>query len=102
MSTDASTFEFNWRYAGFEIRTTHGLRSNEPYVELVKHDTDRNGRDYVFTLAYWHIDDEGAELRFVGDRPFEYIAEIDINKIWKQMWLAGEMMNDWYKKEHWA
>lgn len=100
MSTDTGTFEFNWRYAGFEIRTTHGLRSDEPYVELVMHDTDSNGRDYIFTLAYWYMGKDEPELRFVTDRPFKYIADIDISRIWYQLWLAGEMLTDWYQKEH--
>lgn len=97
--SDANAFDFNWKYNDFEIRTTHGLSSNQPYVELVKHDMDGNGRDYMFTLAYWNIGREGANLIFVADRPFEYVSEIDIGKIWKQLWLAGGMLNDWYEKE---
>lgn len=93
-------FDFNWKYRDFEIRTTHTYGDEEvPYLELIKWDDDGDGRRYCFTLAYWHRDKDGDwELRFVGDRPLEYIAEIDIAPIWKQLYLAQMMFMDAERK----
>ncbi len=87
-------FDFSWKYKDFEIRTTHTYgKIQEPYVELVKWE-DYNGRRTCFTLAYWDVSEDGAELRFVCDRPFEYLAEIDVSVIWKQLFLAQQMFED--------
>lgn len=99
MEQTKSGFSFSWTYKDFEIRTTANTVSDRPYVELVKWYYDRSGRRCCYTLAYWAIDENGAELRFVGDRPFRDIADIDIGCIWKQLWLAGDMFNDWLVKE---
>ena len=94
------TFDFNWKFKDFEIRTTRTYGKEEvPYVELIKHDRDDNGREYFFTLAYWHrVNDGYWELRFVCDRPLEYIADIDIGVIWKQLYLAQQMFEDAERK----
>lgn len=93
-------YEFNWKFGEFEIRTTHRILGNdEPYIELIKWDDDDKGRRFCFTLAYFHIDKDGyPELHFVGDRPFQEIADIDIGKIWKQLWYAQEMLQDAERK----
>ena len=93
-------FKFSWQYKDFEIRTTTRLSSKTPYLELVKWEYDkRRGQNYCYTLASYHWDDEGGELHFVGDRPFRDIAELDLTPIWKQLWLACDMLKDWYEKE---
>ena len=96
----SSNLDFSWRYKDFEICTSHGYSNGDPYIELVKHYM-YDGRDCVFTLAYWKINrrEPVVSLVFVGERPFEEIAEIDISVIWKQLWLAGAMLNDWLEKE---
>lgn len=89
-------FEFDWKFQDFEIRTTKG--NGHPYVELVKW-YDYKGRRVCFTLAYWYRDKDGGYcLHFVGDRPLEYIAEIDVSVIWKQLFLAQKMYEDAEKK----
>ena len=88
-------FSFSWTYKDFEIRTTHTYGKNpKPYLELVMWEDGFNGKRSCFTLAYWSWDDEGCELHFVGDRPMDYIAEIDLSPIWKQLWLAQQMFMD--------
>lgn len=88
-------FEFSWKYKDFEIRTTNSFSTGEPYIELVKHETSESGRDYVFTLAYFHRSKDCCyELHFVGDRPLRYIADIDVSEIWRQLWLAQELFED--------
>ena len=94
-----NAFEFSWKYKEFEIKSTKSVNANKPpYVELIMWD-EYNGKPSCFTLAIYNWDSEGGEWHFVGERPFKYIADIDISTIWKQMWLASEMYNDWYKKE---
>ena len=93
-------YEFNWKFGEFEIRTTHRtLGNDEPYIELIKWYEDDRGRRLCFTLAYFYIAKDGCpELHFVGDRPFREIADIDIGKIWKQLWYAQEMLQDAERK----
>lgn len=85
-------FDFNWKFQDFEIRTVH--HNKKEYIELVKWD-ESCGKPYCFTLAYWTHDNDGDySLRFVGDRPWTEIAEIDISVIWKQLFLAQQMFED--------
>lgn len=92
-------FDFNWKFKDFEIRTTHTYGENkEPYVELIKWE-EHNGRRHCFTLAYWNYDKDGyPSLVFVGERPLEFIAELDVSVIWKQLFLAQQMFEDAMKK----
>lgn len=93
-------FEFNWKYKDFEIRSKIPMKGKNPYIELVKWEEGNSGRRTCFTLAYWHIDkDNYPELHFVGDRPFEYLAELDVTPIWKQLFLAQAMLEDVLEKE---
>ena len=78
----------NWTKGDLEVRTTTSV-NGEPYVEVVKWQVDESGRRYCFVLAYFHKNIEGnVSLNFVGDRPFREIAEIDINEVWKELWLS--------------
>lgn len=98
MSVKKFDFDFSWIYKDFEIRTTHTYGEDEkPYLELVKWNDEFSGRKTCFTLAYWHWDNEGCELRFVCDRPMDYIAEVDLSPIWKQLWLSQQMFMDAWK-----
>ena len=93
-------FEFHWKYKDFEIRSENAFdKGGNPYIELVKWVEKDSGKRYCYTLAYYKWDSEGGELIFVGNRPFVDIAEIDIQPIWKQLWLACAMLKDVYEKE---
>ena len=86
--------ELNWKKGDFEVRTTQVL-DGEPYVELIKWQTDGLGRRYCFTLAYFRKSKEGnVSLCFVNDRPFEELAEIDINSIWKELFLTEKILEE--------
>ena len=88
-------FNFSWTYKDFEIRTTHTYgKDRKPYLELVMWEDGFNGKRSCFTLAYWEWSGDGCSLRFVTDRPMDYIAEIDLSPIWKQLWLAQQMFMD--------
>lgn len=87
----------NWSKGDFEVRTVTSIshKDNEPYVELVKWNTDSDGRRWCYTLAYFSKSREGnVSLHFVGDRPFKDLAEIDINSVWKQLFLSQMMLED--------
>lgn len=90
-----SAFAFSWTYKDFEIRTLPSGRTGLPHLELIKY--KENGA--CFVLAFYDWDKEGGQLRFVGNRPLEHIAEIDVSPIWKQLWLACQMLQDWYERE---
>lgn len=90
--------ELNWKKGDFEVRTTQTIEG-KPYVELVKWNTDSEGRRYCFTLAYFRRSSEGnVSLNFVADRPFREIAEIDINDIWKELFLTEILLEERYKE----
>lgn len=95
-----NNYSFDWKYKDFEIRTTPSIIGGEPYIELLKWDKTESGKEYCFTLAYWYKDDEGYELHFVGDRPLEYISELNISEIWKQLFLAQQMLQDAWSKSN--
>ena len=92
-------FKFNWEYGDFRIRSMDNGEENPPFIELLEYCENKNGKPYCFTLAYYECDKEGGQLSFVGNRPFEEIAEIDLAPIWKQLWLACKMLQDWWEKE---
>ena len=83
-------FKVNWEKGDFAIRTMDN--NGKPDVELVKYENDDTGRRYCFTLAYFRMDRDGARLIFVGDRPFDYIAKLDISEIWHELWLTNLML----------
>lgn len=83
--------ELNWKKGNYEVRTTTGV-NGQPYVELIKM-LDHDGRRTCITLAYFHKDSDGyVTLRFVGDRPFTEIAGLDINEVWRELWLSMWML----------
>lgn len=86
-------FKINWQKGDYEIRTTEALGGGKPYVELVKTEMSNSGRKTCFTLAYFHVDRDGAELHFVGDRPFEYLAKLDLSEIWYELWMTQLILN---------
>ena len=92
-------FEFHWRYADYEVRTTHGLRSDSPYVELVHWEQGRDGRACCYTIAYWYTSKgDGWDLRFVGDRLLE-LSRLHIEKIWPQLVAAQIALEGWLEDQ---
>lgn len=98
MPEHKNQFEFHWKYKDYEIQTIQSFSTGLPYVELIKWDYFAK-KPCCDTLAYYNWNSEGGELCFVRTRPFNSIAEIDIMPIWKQLWMACEMLIDWYEKE---
>lgn len=90
-------FEFHWKHGEFEVRSTTSL-NNKPYVELVHWKQDRNGRQYCYTIAYWTYNDEGWDLRFVGERMLE-LQQLDIGKIWPQLCAGQICLDEWLRQQ---
>ena len=91
-----TSFDFHWRHGEFEVRTTKNVRG-EPYIELVKWYESKDGRMYCYTIAYWNHNDEGWNLRFVGDRMLD-LQELDIGKIWPQLCAAQICFDKWLQQ----
>lgn len=92
-------FEFHWEYADFGVRTAHRGLDDSPYVELVHYYYDKSsGRRYCYTIAYWTKDDEGWDLRFVGDRMLE-LSQLHIEKVWPQLCAAQIALQAWYQDQ---
>jgi len=92
---ERNSFDFSWKYKDYEVRTTHGLRCDAPYVELVHWETSTQGRRTCYTIAYWQKDDEGWDLRFVGDRLLE-LSRLHIEQIWPQIVAAQIALEGWF------
>lgn len=91
-----NNFEFHWRYADYEVRTTHGLANDDPYVELVHWEENSQGKRYCYTIAYWFFGKDGCDLRFVGDRMLE-LSQLHIEKVWPQLCAAQIALQAWYE-----
>lgn len=87
--------KINWTKGDLEIRTTEkGIDKTYPYVELIKWFETSSGKRCCYVVAYFHRDSDGYyNLIFVGDRPFSDIAEIDIQEVWKELFLTQLMLN---------
>ena len=86
--------DLNWKKGDFEVRTTTDFNGDN-YTELIKWKEDSSGRKFCFTLAYFHKNSDGnVSLNFVDDRPFTELAEIDINEIWKELFLTQLMLEE--------
>ena len=86
---------YNWKHKNYEIRETKNPRTNEKYWELVKWQKNK-GRATCFTLAFFVKDSEGWYLKFVSDRPFEYIDE-DFGIVWDALKMTNKTLNLWFK-----
>lgn len=94
--------EFNWKCKDYELRAvpkrlarTNRVEENIT-IELVKWTKGEYDENFCFTLAYWEWTKLGGyELRFVGDRMFEYIDVKDIEEIWRYMRVAQKQLDDY-------
>lgn len=88
-------FNISWKYKDYELRKTSSLSKDIDYWELVKWQK-YDGKNSCFTLAYFVREQEGWELKFVGDRPFEYIEEDDLCTIWSALKMTNKALNDYF------
>ena len=95
-------FEFSWNFKDYGIRTIHEkwddpksrIRKSCP-LELVKYNDSTHKTCY--TLAYFHMDEEGYELHSVGGRLFDCITVEDISEVWAQLQAAQKMLDAFFQ-----
>jgi hypothetical protein len=94
-------FSMKWTYGNYTVRSVDHDWTGEtlPYVELTYTNYDERGIAHTIVLATYHWNEDGGDLRFVGSRPFEFIKDIDIQRIWYELWNICEMLDHWYLKE---
>ena len=95
-------FNFAWNFHNYGIRTIHEkwddpkspIRKDCP-IELIAYNDDTHSSCY--TLAYFHLDDEGYELHSVGSRLFDHINSDVISEIWSQLQAAQKMLDAYFE-----
>ena len=95
-------FKMKWSYGRYSVETVdHNLAGDYrlPYVELIYDNTGADGRPSKLVLATYRWNEDGGNLNFIGDRPFQFIRDLDIQKIWYELWNICEMLDAWYQKE---
>lgn len=103
---DKQKLDFNWDYKDYSLRACPRrlvrFEDNEPNetIDLIKWDTNSDGKRYCYSLAYWKKDSEGYELKFVGDRPFKHIESEDVEVVWKAMRVAQKVLDGWFELEN--
>ena len=94
--------EFCWKFKNYELRACPKrlarLSDDErnETIDFVMWNTDSTGKRYCFSLAYWRRDNEGYFLKFVGDRPFQYIASEDVPIVWTALQVAQAMLDKFF------
>jgi len=95
--------DFNWKYKDYELRAcpTSLARLNpddkNTTIDFVKWFRPADGKKpYCFSIAYFVKDNEGYDLKFVGDRPFKYIEEEDLLVCWTALKMASGLLNNWH------
>lgn len=71
--------KFNFRVEDLEVRSCgkHLISSGKHNrAEIVKWANDTEKKEYCWTLAYWNKGEEGYDLKFVGNRPFDIDGEL--------------------------
>lgn len=90
-----------------EFRWTKNIITNEFYPEIVRWYQHEDEKRYCITLALWNKTLEGYEVKFISERPFEYIQNEYERKLnfWKilvygqQIAQATFKINEEFSKE---
>lgn len=99
--------DFSFKYKDYEIRACPKhlvrFRPDEKNVTIDVRKIQRAERegekDNCFSLAYFIRKSEGYELRFVGARPFKYIAPEDLKILWSALKHAQEILDEFFEME---
>ena len=104
MMTVNANLEFSWKYKDYELKACPKrlarFSEDEPNetIDLIKY-FDYDGRRLCYSLAYFIRKSEGYDLRFVGNRPFEDIAEVDVLKVWEGLKTAQAVLDAFFRNE---
>lgn len=104
MMTVNANLEFQWKYKDYELHACPKrlARFSEDEknvtIDLVKW-FEHNGRRCCYSLAYFIRKEEGYDLRFVGGRPFDDIAEEDVLEVWDALKTAQAVLDAFFRNE---
>lgn len=91
---------FNWKYKDYELRACPpSLARLKPEdknttIDFIKW-FNTNEKPYCISIAYFVKTNEGYDLKFVGDRPFEHIDSEDLSVCWCALKMASNLLNSW-------
>lgn len=97
------SLEFSFKYKDYELRACPKrlarFSPEEPNetIDFVKWNKSED-KPYCFSLAFFERYSEGYRLKFVGDRPFEYIAKEDLPIIWSVLKQAQEILDHFFEE----
>lgn len=102
MMTVNSDLEFSWKYKDYELHACpkrlvrfYEGEKNET-IDLVKWGETWDGKRHRWSLAYFIRKEEGYDLRFVGNRPFEDIDPEDVPKVWEALKTAQAVLDAFF------
>jgi hypothetical protein len=93
---------FNWKYKNYELRACPpslvklNSEDKNTTIDFVKWSgpiTDENR--CCVSIAYFVKTNDGYDLKFVGNRPFEHIESEDLPLCWDALKMASNLLNSW-------
>ena len=102
MNEQNQQLEFRWKYKNYELRACPKqlvrFDPDEPNetIDFVLWKKNDNGKDYCFSLAYFIKGSGSYDLKFVGNRPFQYIAEEDVPFVWNALNAAQKILDAFF------
>ena len=94
--------EFNRKIGNIEVRACPPQlvdmcdgKPNET-IDVVQWHKDADGKPWCFSIAYFVRCDEGFDLKFVGARPFMYVAEERVPELWEALHEAQKVLDAWF------
>ena len=94
--------EFNRKIGNIELRacTAALCKPLEGFpnttIDVVMWQKDSKGKPYCFSIAYFVRDDEGYYLKFVGARPFLYVADERVPELWEALHEAQKVLEGFF------
>lgn len=91
--------EFNRKISNIELRTCDkhlSLSLPHDTIDVVQWHKDADGEPYCFSIAYFVRHDEGYNLKFVGARPFLYVADERVPELWEALHEAQKVLDGWF------
>ena len=94
--------EFNRKIGNIEVRACPprlvSVWYGEPNdtIDVVMWCKDADGKPYCISIAYFVRNDEGYSLKFVGARPFMYVADERVPELWEALQEAQKVLDAWF------
>lgn len=86
--------EFRWVQS--EVR----FPADDRFPEIVRWEySETSEREFCYTLAVWVKDDEGYDLKFIGDRPFS--DNVNSDMFWELAKYGQKIVNARFDLDYW-